>query len=191
MSFSQLNKKLIKNILKFYYKYIKDFITQAKAELVLDRIKNKGKNCRIKGDLTILGVDGLVLGDFVSIGYGGFINSFGGVEIGDNCQISRNVLIYSVNHDTNGMCIPYDSNNIKKKVIIGNSVWIGMNVVITPGVKIGDGAIIGMGTVVSTDVPEGAIVVGAKQRIVGSRDLKVFIKMKDNKDYFGIKYPKG
>ena len=37
-----------------------------------------------------------------------------------------------------------------------------------------DGAVIGMGTIVSGRVPKGAIVVGAKNRIVGFRDLNSF-----------------
>ena len=36
-----------------------------------------------------------------------------------------------------------------KKVVIGNDVWIGCNVVIMPGIKIGDGAVLGAGAIVT------------------------------------------
>ena len=64
-----------------------------------------------------------------------------------------------------------------------------MNVTITPGVTIGDGAIIGMGTTVSEDVPAGAIVVGAKQRIVKYRDMNIFRDLLKRERYLGKYFP--
>lgn len=54
----------------------------------------------------------------------------------------------------------------KGSVNIGNNVWIGDNACILGGVTIGNGVIIGANTVVNKDVPDYAIVVGAKQRII-------------------------
>lgn len=45
-------------------------------------------------------------------------------------------------------------------VIIGNDVWIGLNVTILPNVKIGDGAVIAAGSIVTKDVPPYAFVAG-------------------------------
>lgn len=50
------------------------------------------------------------------------------------------------------------SNDVK--VIIGNDVWIGEAVFISPGVKIGDGAIVGAHSVVTKDVEPYSIVAG-------------------------------
>ena len=75
-------------------------------------------------------------------------------------------------------------------VIIGNDVWIGMNVTIVPGVNIGDGAIIGMGAVIARDVAPGAIVVGAPQRQVGTRDLEHYQQLDEAGSYGGMSgYP--
>ena len=49
---------------------------------------------------------------------------------------------------------------IKGDTIIGNDVWIGMNVTIMPGVHIGDGAIIATNSTVTKDVEPYAIVGG-------------------------------
>ena len=41
----------------------------------------------------------------------------------------------------------------KRKVVIGNDVWIGANCIIFEGVKIGDGAVIAAGSIIRRDVP--------------------------------------
>jgi virginiamycin A acetyltransferase len=56
--------------------------------------------------------------------------------------------------------LDYPDFFFKGKIIIGNDVWIGMNVAIMEGVSIGDGAIIGACTVVTKDVEPFSIVVG-------------------------------
>ena len=51
-------------------------------------------------------------------------------------------------------------------IIIGNHVWIGMNVTILKGVRIGDGAIVAAGAVVTKDVPENTLVGGVPARVL-------------------------
>ena len=51
-------------------------------------------------------------------------------------------------------------------VIIGNSVWIGVNSTILKGVTIGEGAVVGAGSVVTKDVPAWTIVAGNPARII-------------------------
>lgn len=55
------------------------------------------------------------------------------------------------------------------EVIIGNDVWIGMRVIIMPGVKVGNGVVIGAGAVVTKDVPDYAIVGDVPARIIKFR----------------------
>ena len=58
----------------------------------------------------------------------------------------------------------------RKKLVIGNDVWIGHNAIILPTVeKIGDGAVIGAGAVVAAEVPPYAVVTGYPARIVRKR----------------------
>jgi len=57
----------------------------------------------------------------------------------------------------------------KRRIIIGNDVWIGCRVFIRDGVKIGHGAIIGAGAVVVSDVPAYAVVGGVPAKIIRYR----------------------
>ena len=50
--------------------------------------------------------------------------------------------------------------------IIGNNVKVYAGAIIVGGVHIGDNAIIGAGTVVTKDIPENTLVVGATNRII-------------------------
>lgn len=56
-----------------------------------------------------------------------------------------------------------------KRVSIGNDVWIGTKVIIMGGVKVGNGVIIGAGSIVTKDIPDYAIVVGAPAKIIKFR----------------------
>lgn len=56
-----------------------------------------------------------------------------------------------------------------EKVIIGNDVWLGKNVIITNGAHIGNGVIAGAGAVITKDVPDYAVVGGVPARVIRYR----------------------
>lgn len=129
-----------------------------------------GDGVRLHGNLRITSPENIFIGNNAHINQGAFLRTEGGLRIGDNVHIARNLTIYTMNHNYHGNSLPYDSSLIYKPVTIERNVWIGMNVCITPGVTIGEGAIVGMGTLVSKDIPPLAIVVGAPSRIIRYRD---------------------
>jgi serine O-acetyltransferase len=55
-----------------------------------------------------------------------------------------------------------------KKPIIGNNVQLHANCSVIGGIKIGNNVIIGAGAVITKDVPENSIVIGAKNRFLES-----------------------
>lgn len=81
------------------------------------------------------------------------------VRIGDNVFIGPNVSIYTA-------CHPLDAVERDKgiewaePVTIGNSVWIGGNAVILPGVTVGNNVVIGAGSVITHDIPDNVVVAG-------------------------------
>ena len=53
----------------------------------------------------------------------------------------------------------------KRKILIGNDVWIGANCIIFEGVTINDGAVIAAGSIVRKDVPPYAVIGGVDKII--------------------------
>lgn len=153
------------------------------------QVKNMHPTSRFLGRVTLNDPDGLTIGRHVRIGRGCFLFCLGGLAIGDGTMLSRNITIYTANHDTGQDHIPYGHDYVSRGVTIGRGVWIGMDVRIAPGVTIGDGAVVGMGTVVSKDVPAGAVVVGAPQRVVGSRDMERAKDLLETGAFFAAEWP--
>ncbi|WP_232503494.1 acyltransferase [Pseudogulbenkiania sp. NH8B] len=56
-----------------------------------------------------------------------------------------------------------------RQVVVGDDCWLGIGVVVMPGVTIGRGSIVGANSVVTRDLPPYCIAAGAPARIVGQR----------------------
>lgn len=171
-------RNLINKGLYFLYEIYKNrsssFERKYYRKKYLNSLGYLGKEVFLNGAISIMHPKGLSLGNNVHIGNNAHFDGRGGILIGDHTHISRNVTIYSTNHDYEGELIPYDSTLVQNNVVIGKGVWIGMNVSILPGVKIGDGAIIAMGSVITKNVPPGKIAVSNQQRLVSERDIQSF-----------------
>ena len=153
------------------------------------RLPQAAHSARILGRVWITNPEKLVLGEHARIGRGCFLFCMGGLKIGDGTILSRNVTIYTANHDTTGHWIPYDDQYRVRPVTIGRAVWIGMDVRIAPGVTIEDGAIIGMGAIIGKDVPANAVVVAAEQRIVGKRNPEAALHLLSSGRFFSKNWP--
>lgn len=112
-----------------------------------------------------------------------------GAIIGKYCSIARQVTIGIKGHNYNWVTTSpiitspmygFIDNNIdepqKDNVIIGNDVWIGMNVMIMRGIKIGDGAVVAAGSIVTKDVEPYSIVGGNPARHIKYRFSQDIIK---------------
>jgi maltose O-acetyltransferase len=149
-----------------------------------------GRGVRLYGRLRLSAPENVFLGDNVHINENAFIRAEGGLRIGSHTHISRNLVLYTMNHQYEGERLPYDEQKILKPVVIGKNVWIGMNVSITPGMTIGDGAIIGLGTLVSKDVPPLAVIGNPPPQIIKQRDALRYQKLDAAGAYSGMSgYP--
>lgn len=155
------------------------------TEALKGRFYRCGRGVWIHGPVTITCPHMVEIEENVHINRNAFIRAEGGLHVGANTHISRNLTLYTMNHNYEGVLLPYDHQRVTKKVKIGRNVWIGMNVSITPGVTIGDGAIIGMGAVVTRDVPEYAIVGTAPARILKHRDAEHYKQLDKGQRYAG------
>ncbi|WP_341221453.1 acyltransferase [Polaribacter atrinae] len=113
---------------------------------------------------------------------GNYIQGGGEVYIGNYVRFAVNVGILSVNHDL------YDQRLYnRKKVIIGNYTWVGMNSVILPGVELGVRTIVAAGSVVTKSFPEGYCVIGGTPaKIIKKLDKEKFIPWKDEMEFYGF-----
>lgn len=130
----------------------------------------------------------------LQIGYKSYMN--GGilrkyVEIGRYCSIGRDVKIGLGHHaltdiTTSGFFkisktftegkIILDDISPKRRVLIGNDVWIGDNVMIKSKIRIGDGAVIGAGSMVTKDVEPYTVVAGVPARVIKMRFPKHIVE---------------
>lgn len=123
----------------------------------------------------------------IHVGYGSYGGCFNSKNIppnsyfGNYCSIGRDVKIFRANHPYNYFTthplfynpamgyVNKDTLN-RPSINIGNDVWIGDNVIITPSVlSIGNGAIIGAGSIVTKDVLPYSIMVGNPAKLIKSR----------------------
>lgn len=112
-----------------------------------------------------------IIGD-PEIGAGCWIGAFcvidgsGGLTIGEGCDISSGVHIYT--HSTVARCVSGRALPIDRQAtVIGRRVHIGANAVVLMGCDIGDGSIIGAGAVVKegTRAPAYSLLVGVPARV--------------------------
>ncbi|MBI48033.1 MAG: acetyltransferase [Marinobacter sp.] len=106
----------------------------------------------------------------------------GSVSIGSGCIIAPNVFISSGTHPFRA----YPEKTIREQerliieergglssldspISIGDDCWLGVNVVICPGVNIGRGVVIGANSVVLKDVPNNTVVAGVPAKAIGTR----------------------
>ena len=93
------------------------------------------------------------------------------VVIGRNCLISYNVHIRTDMHNyIHKDVLIMEQGHKEDDIIIGNDVWIGYGAQINSGVQIGDGAVIGAGSIVTKDIPNNAVAVGAPARVIKYRE---------------------
>ncbi len=110
---------------------------------------------------------------------GCYIHGVNRIYIGDYTQFGPNVGLMSGNHNL----YDFRKQSESKPIKIGKHCWIGMNVVIMPGVELGDFTIVGAGSIVTKSFPEGKCV------IVGNPAKKIKDLDPDNCKYFTTDNP--
>jgi acetyltransferase-like isoleucine patch superfamily enzyme len=93
---------------------------------------------------------------------GMYLSCHGGIELGDNTFIGKNVGILTINHDLLDRDLPTNEG----PTIIGRNCWLGMNSVILPGTRLGDNTSVAAGAVVQGRFPPNVVLAGAPARIV-------------------------
>lgn len=115
----------------------------------------------------------LSIGDECVFGYNNHITSVRSVSIGDNVLTANNVYISDNIHEYEDITIPvmHQPVRFKRSVVIGAGAWIGENVSII-GASVGKNSVIGANSVVTRDIPDYCVAVGAPAVVIRRFDLQ-------------------
>ena len=107
------------------------------------------------------------IGDNVLIGRGSSIVAHLSVVIEDEVFFGPNVYVTDQNHGFEDLDLPIGRQTMPEDPVrIGWGSWLGTNTVVLPGVSIGRHVAVGAGAVVTSDLPDNAVAVGAPARVV-------------------------
>ena len=140
--------------------------------LIANKLRSWRWRVRLGADSTLL-VNGRIivsdpakinLGHHVSLNEGVFFGGKESVTIGNWVHISPYVVLNTgtLNLTKSGP----SRTHIYKPIVIEDSVWIGSNALVNPGVRIGQNAVVGAGAVVTKDVPPNTVVAGVPARVI-------------------------
>ena len=123
----------------------------------IERGANFGSGFRLRiGDNSGIGVNCTVPGNIV---------------IGKNVMMGPDCYVLSTNHSFDRIDLPMiqQGNTIQLDTVIEDDVWIGRQVIFTPGRIVKKGSIIAAGCVLSKNFPEYNIIGGNPSRIIKTR----------------------
>ncbi|MDW3212860.1 MAG: DapH/DapD/GlmU-related protein [Ilumatobacteraceae bacterium] len=107
------------------------------------------------------------IGDRCLIGRGSGIVGHLSIDIGDDVWTGHHVYITDQNHGFADPNRPISQQmQPERPVRIGDGSWIGHGSVILPGATIGRNVVIGANSVVSGEIPDHSVAVGAPARVV-------------------------
>lgn len=171
--------------------------------------KEFGKKSVIISSLKVEGYDKIEIGENVYVGYkswiaavpinsgecelkigsGSRIGNFNhiyateSIIIGENVLTADHVYISDNLHNYNDILVPILKQSIKQieTVNIGDGTWLGENVCVL-GVKIGKNCVVGANSVVTKDIPDYSVAVGAPAKIIKRYCLENKEWLKTDKD---------
>ena len=114
----------------------------------------------------------LVIRKGANIGRRSVIGVGGLVEIGENVLIGPSVYIADVSHRYEDVTVPIAHQGIVtgKPLRIGAGAWLGTHSAVMASV--GKGSVIGAGSIVTHDIPDFCVAVGAPAKVVKKYNFK-------------------
>jgi acetyltransferase-like isoleucine patch superfamily enzyme len=99
------------------------------------------------------------------------ISAYEHISIGRECIVADRTMFIDFDHGVVEVDRPIREQGIYTRPLnIGHNVWIGYGACFLRGVTVGDNAVIGTSSVVTSDVPNDAVVGGIPARVIRMRD---------------------
>jgi acetyltransferase-like isoleucine patch superfamily enzyme len=110
----------------------------------------------------------LTIGDGSAIAGNCVLSAAQSIRLGRDVALARNVYVADHTHayDDPSRPIPEQGLANIQPVEIADRAWLGENVVVFPGVRIGRGSVVSANAVVTKDIPDFSLAVGAPARVV-------------------------
>jgi len=139
--------------------FLRIFFYKNVLKMVIGRKVFIHKNCEIRNGIKITIGEGTIVGDYA------MLDGNGGIEIGNNVNISSRSSLYSSQHLVQSPTFEGEF----KKIKIGNRAWISSNTVVLPGVTIGEGAVLASGGIATNNLDSFMIYGGVPAKIIKKR----------------------
>jgi len=122
------------------------------------------KDSRGDGNPTLMIGDGTYIGRFVQI------NAWQQVVIENEVLIADRVFITDADHNYENTNIPIllQGDSFKGRVVLREGCFLGIGAVVLPGITVGKNAVVAANAVVTSDVPDYAVVGGIPARVLKS-----------------------
>jgi acetyltransferase-like isoleucine patch superfamily enzyme len=142
-------------------------LVDGRAGIRLDDGVIINRNCSLKAKTGPIRV-----GRRTTIGANSVIVSLTGVEIGEAVIIAGGCHLSAGGYDIDqsGRALLDGGVLSKGPIKIGNDVWVGTGAIILDGINVGDHAVVAAGAVVTSDVPERAVVAGVPAKVLRRRE---------------------
>ena len=107
----------------------------------------------------------ITIGDCFYANYDCIFLDVAPITIGSHVLLGPRVCLYTAGHPIAAE-VRDTGLEFGSPITIGDSVWLGGNTVVCPGVRIGSGSVIAAGSVVTRDMPPGVIAGGNPCRVL-------------------------
>jgi maltose O-acetyltransferase len=134
----------------------------------LKGIMQVGSNNKIQRSVYIGSGNNIVIGSNCQINESVRLDN---VVMGDNVMIARESIVLGKMHESTGTDVPMNEQGVKpvSQTYIEDDVWLGLRVIVMPGVRIRKGCIIAAGGIVTKDTEPFGVYAGVPAKLIKLR----------------------